>query len=449
MALMALAGLFVLRYGPRPRYLGTVVVLGTWGLFMALRHSALHLARDIGQGFAGAFFGAHTYIWAGAIHWTVLIVLGGLLLLLREETVETGARDLRPSERFAAGFFVAVMGATALQAFITTGPPPFMGQADPVRFSWNPARWLWLPDDELEGAVSLRGSWTVPAPDPALVRADPDPATGPLGALPILSVIRWEEVTAPLQGRLTDLAVDPGSGRFLAVTEGHGVQVLDPGLSRVEHAVTLDPHFAVELTPLAGAAFIGDTLAAVSTNKSYVLLRPDPEADEAFEWRHFQRTTGGVSEVRRSRLATVRARQQYILSAAYDAEADELVTVSVPSPRHQRLVVSRFDRRDLVLSSEFVPALGPGLALAAPDRSLAEYVVTGAAAADGMLHLVSAAHSTVLVVDLATRSVTQAYGVPALDQPVGITARGGDWLIAQADGRVAVVRRPGLDLPGR
>jgi disulfide bond formation protein DsbB len=449
MALMALSGLFVLRYGPRPRYLGTVVILGAWGVFMGTRHSALHLARDIGQGFAGAFFGVHTYVWAWVIHWVVLLVLGGLLVLLREETVETGPRELRPSEGFAAALFIVVIGANAVQAFMTTGPPPFMGQADPLRFSWNPARWVWLPDDELDGAISLRGSWAVPAPDPAFVKADPDPAVGPLADLPALSVVRWEEVSAPLGGRLTDLAFDPEGGRFLAVTEGHGVHVLDATLSSVEHEVKLDRHFAVELTPLAGAAFVGDTLVAVSTNKSYVFLRPDPATDEDYEWRHFLRTTGGVSEVRRSRLATVRARQMYTLSAAYDAGAGELVTVTVPSPRHQRLVISRFDRRDWMLSSEFLPELGPGLRLTTPDRSLAEYVVTGAVVADGMLHLVSAAHSTVLLLDLEARMVTGAYAVPEIAQPVGIAVRGGEWLIAQADGRVAArsFRQEGLRLP--
>lgn len=443
MALMALTGIFVLRYGPRPRYLGTIVLLGAWGLYMALRHSSLHLARDVGQGFAGAFFGAHTYVWAWVIHWVALLALGGLLLLLREESVELGRRPLERSGRFAVALFVIVVGANALQAFITTGPPPFMGQSDPLRFSWDPSRWVWLMDDELDGAVSLRGSWAVPEPEPASAGVDGDPTTGPLSGLRELSVLGWETVGAPLHGRMTDLVRDPVTGRFLAVTDRHGVYVLDPTLQRIEHGVTLDRHFAVELTALAGAAFVGDTLAAVSTNKSYVLLRADPETDEAHEWRHFLTTTGGVAEVRRSRLATMRARQMYVLSAAYDREADELITVSVPSARHPRLVVSRFDRSDLLLSSEFEARVGPDLMLAGSDRSLAEYVVTGAVASGGMLHLVSAAHSTVLVVDLASRSVVAAYAVPEIEQPVGITLREEEWLIAQADGRVAVVGRPG------
>jgi disulfide bond formation protein DsbB len=443
MALMALAGIFVLRYGPRPRYVGTVVLLGAYGLYMALRHSALHLARDVGQGFAASFFGAHTYVWAFVIHWVVLAVLAVLLLLLREDTVESGPRELSSTGRFAVGLFMVVVGANALQAVITTGPPPFMGQADPLRFSLNPSRWVWLMDDEIGGAISLRGSWTIPSPDPASMEVDADPAGGPLADLTALPVERWEEVAAPLDGRLTDLAYDAGTGRFLAVTDQHGVYVLDGSLSRVEHAVGLDPHFAVELTPLAGATFMGDTLAVVSTNKSYALLRADPEADEDYEWRHFLTTSGGVAEVRRSRLATLRAKQMYVLSAAYDPDADELVTVSVPSPRHQRMVISRFDRSDLLLSSEFLPRVAPDLTFAGPDRSLAEYVVTGAVAADGMLYAVSAAHSTVLVLDLAARTVVAAHVIPGIEQPVGIALRGEEWLIAQADGRVAVVARPG------
>jgi hypothetical protein len=82
MVLVALVALFVVRYGPRPRHLGLLILLGAWGTFMALRHSALHLARDVGQGFRGVILGAHTYVWAWIIHWVVLLVAGMLLLLL-------------------------------------------------------------------------------------------------------------------------------------------------------------------------------------------------------------------------------------------------------------------------------------------------------------------------------------------------------------------------------
>lgn len=441
MILMALAGLFVLRYGPRPRYLGLVVLLGAWGTYMAIRHSALHLARDVGQGFAASFFGAHTYVWSWVVHFVVLVVLAVLLMLLREDTVETGPRELTRTGRFASGLFLVVVGANAVQALVTTGPPPFMGQADPLRFSWNPSRWVWMWREELRGPVSLRGAWDIPRPDPARVEADPDPASGPLVGLPELGIRAWEQIGAPLEGRLTDLTRDPATGRFLAVTDAHGVYVLDAGLAEVVHRVVLDPYFAVDIGALAGAAFVGDTLALGTVNKSHLLLRPDPAADEDFEWRHFLETSGGVRELRRSRFATVRARQQYVSSLAFDADARELITVSVPSPRHRRVVVSRFEASDFMLSSEFLLRPGPGLALGG-ERSLAEYVVTGAVVEGGRLWAVSAAHSTLLVVDLAARVVVEAYAVPGLDQPVGIAVRGEDLLLAQADGRVAVVARP-------
>lgn len=439
MVLIALVGLFVLRYGPRHRYTGMAVLLGTWGVYMALRHSALHLARDVGQGFAAPILGLHTYVWSRAIHWIVLAVIG-VVLLLRDDQVVAAVPQPGRTARFAMGLFVVVVGANAVQAFVTTGPPPFIGQADPVRFSLNPRHWVWSLE-ETKGAISWRGSWTIPEPE--LAGLDPDPARGPLAGLPSLPIAGWERIGVPIAGALSDLAHDSWSGRFLAVTGRHGVSVLDSTMSRVLHYVVLDPEFSIDLTPLAGAAFLGgDTLAVVATNKSYVLLRPDPGAEAGREWRRFLSTDDSVTELTRSRFATVRARQMYVMSLAWDPAAAELITVSVPSPRHRRLVVSRFARSDLRLSSEFEPRVASSLTPSGPDRAVAEYVVTGAAVADGLLYAVSAAYSTILVVDLQGRTLRAAYAVPGLEHPVGLATRGSRLLVAQADGRVAVLERP-------
>jgi hypothetical protein len=78
----------------------------------------------------------------------------------------------------------------------------------------------------------------------------------------------------------------------------------------------------------------------------------------------------------------------------------------------------------------------------AEGRSLGEYVVTGAAVGDLWLYAISAAYSTLLLIDLRERVVWAAYAVPGLDHPVGLALRGPELLIAQADGRIAVTRRP-------
>jgi len=441
MVLIALVGLFVIRYGPKPRYLGMAVLLGAWGTFMALRHSALHLARDVGQGFSAAIFGIHTYVWSWVIHFSVLVVIGGLLLFLRRIAPEGGPLAPGRPGRFAMGLFVVVVAANALQAFVSTGPPPFIGQGDPVRLSLNPRHWVWSLGELQPPYLSLRGSWTIPDLDPTAV--DPDPGHGPLSDLPNLPVAAWGQVGVPLEGTLTGLARDPGTGRFMAITDVYAVYLLDGTLSRVVHRVVLDKGYSVDLTPLAGAAFIGvDTLAALSTNKSYALLTPDPDADPDTEWRHFLSTDGGVRELRLGRFQTVRAHQMYVLSLAFDPDARELITVGVPNPRHRQLVVSRFAREDLVLSSEFEPQVGSAISMKGPDRALSEYVVTGAAVADGRLYAISAAYSTLLVIDLRGKELLAAYGLPGMERPVGLAVRDSELLVAQADGRIAIVERP-------
>jgi hypothetical protein len=106
------------------------------------------------------------------------------------------------------------------------------------------------------------------------------------------------------------------------------------------------------------------------------------------------------------------------------------------------MVISRFARGDLRLSSEFEPRLRAGLAPPAPERSVGEYVVSGAAAQDGVLWMVSASYATVLAVDLRTREIAGAWAVPGLERPVGLTVRGSQLLVALDDGRIAVVERP-------
>jgi Disulfide bond formation protein DsbB len=440
MMLIALVGLFIVRYGPRPRYIGMAVLLGAWGGFMGLRHSALHLARDIGQGFSAPFFGVHTYVWAGFIHWVVLAVVAVLLLLLPDDAAQTWPREPTRASRFAMGLFLVVVGANALQAFATTGPPPFIGQGDPIRFSLNPKHWVWA-DEELAGRMSFRGAWAVP--QPGALAVDPDPAHGPLGNLPSFPVLARERIAVLLNGALTGLARDSSTGRYLAVTDRYDVYLLDSARAQVLHHVRLDPGFSIDLSPLAGATFVGgDTLAVLSTNKSYALLQPNPDAQERLEWRHFLATDGAVGEVGLGRFQTVRAHQMFVLSFAFDPAARELITVSVPNPRHKALVVSRFARGDFVLSSEFEPAFGPGLVTAAPNRSPADYVITGAVVADDALYAISAAYSTLLVIDLRSHTIRAAYAVPGLENPTGLAVRGDELLVAERDGRIAVVQRP-------
>ena len=443
MALVALVGLFVLRFGARPKYIGLSVLVGAWGVVMGLRHVGMHAARDIGQGFSAEILGAHTYTWSLFIFW-VCIATMGVLLMLREGERDDSPRALRPLEKLTMVVFLIVIAGNIVQAFASTGPPPFMGQGDPVRFSFNPSHWVWSLEEWSPAPVSLRGRWAAEKPGFAGLVADP--AAGPLANLPGLAIKERKRVTLPLRGSVTDLAYDAATDRFLLTTQS-GVYITDGSLSQIVRFTVVDPGYSVDLGRFAGAAFLDSkTVIAAGENKSFVILRENDQADPGKNFRYFLESFDKFDEVARSRFGTVRARMMYTMSLAYDPAGKSLYTVSVPNAMTRRLVVSRFDQGDRTLSEEFTPALAPGtdLTLADKKRSLNELYITGATVTDGRLYAISAAYSTLIVIDLAARSVVAAYAIPGLERPTGLAIKGGDLYIAAEDGTVAIVGKPGV-----
>lgn len=444
MILISLVGLFVLRYGPRPRYVGMAVLIAGYGMLMSLRHVGMHGARDVGQGFSLEIMGAHTYTWALFSYWVCVLAMGALLLLVRPAHFAIEVRTLNMLERIAGWAFVVVVAGNIVQAFASTGPPPFMGQSDPIRFSFNPRHWHWsLEEWRPPIRVAFRGRWAVRKPDVAAAIADP--ANGPLGTLPVLAIKVRNPLGLSLDGAPTDLAFDPATDRFL-ITTNAGIHLADAALAQVKGRTVIDIGYSVDLGRLAGAAFLDKgELIAVGENKSYVVLKPNEKANADSNFRFFLESRDQFDEVARSRFGTVRARMLYIMSAAYDIKSNSIYTITVPSNLVKRMVVSRFDRRDMMLSEEFVPTLAgnSGLTLG-EDRSLGEYLITGATVADGQLYAISAAHSTLLTLDLATHRIVAAAVVPGLERPVGLAVRGPDLYILSQDGTVTVVARPAV-----
>lgn len=443
MILISLVGLFVLRYGPRPKYVGMALLIAMWGMFMGLRHTGMHAARDIGQGFSLEIFGAHTYTWALFTYATCVIAIAALLLVVRPAEVQGGLRQLGRLDRVAFWAFFVVVAANAVQAFASTGPPPFMGQSDPIRFSFNPRHWVWSVEEwkPTQAPVSLRGRFGVDKPDLSLVSAEPD--AGPLGTLPGVVMKARRTLTLPLDGHPSDLAYDAASGRFL-VTTPLGVYLLDSSLTRVERHTVVDPGYSVDLGRFSAAAFIGDgELIAIGENKSYAILRPSDTAKADANFRYFLDARDQFDEVTRGRFGTVRARLMYVMSAAFDSATNSIYTVTVPNRLARRMVVSRFDRGDLTLSEEWIPTLATdaGLTLG-EDRALGEFMVTGATIVGGRLYAVSAAYRALLTIDLASRQVVGAYALAGIQRPIGIAARGGDLHVLGEDGTLLLLARP-------
>jgi disulfide bond formation protein DsbB len=439
MAIIALIGLFVLRYGPRPKYIGMAVLVGAWGVFMSVRHVGMHAARDVGQGFSIEILGAHTYTWAWVIFWVCVVTMGLLLIALKETGMATGPRHLRPLEKLAMVVFMVVIAGNIVQAFASTGPPPFMGQGDPIRFSFNPKHWVWSLDEWSPAPISLRGRWGIEKPDPSSLSGDA--GAGPLANLPMMTIKEQRRISLPLRGSVTDLSYDVGTDRFLITTQ-NGIYLVDGSLSQVVRSAVVDPGFSVDLGRFAGAAFLdGRTIMALGENKSYVILRENDQADAGKNFRYFLESFDKFDELSRSRLGTVRARMMYTMSLAFDPATQSLFTVTVPNSKVKRLVVSRFDRRDLTLSEEFTPVLAPesGLKLRGEKRSLDEWYVTGTAIAAGRLYAISDAFSTLLTIDLASHGIVAAQAIPGLVHPTGLAIKGSEIYIIGGNGEVSII----------
>ncbi|MCU0249721.1 MAG: disulfide bond formation protein B [Vicinamibacterales bacterium] len=442
MVLIALTGLFVIRFGPRPRYIGLAVLLAAFGIYMGLRHSSLHLWRDVGQGFSAEIFGAHTYTWSMFIYWVSVVMMGALLLMLKDGEATGEARRLRPLERATLWLFLLAAAGNAVQAFASTGPPPYMGQGDPVRFSFNPAHWVWSLEEWRPAPISLRGRWAIEKPDVGLASADP--AGSPLAAVPVLPALRHATIALPLDGPITDLAYNEATDRFLVTTE-KGIYITDGAFSRVLRHTVVDTMFSVDLARLAAGTFLApDTVLAVSENKSYVILRESDRADAAANFRYFLASFDTFEELSRSRFSTVRAKMMYVMSVAFDPATGSVYTVTVPNAKVKRLVVSRFDRRDMTLSEEFTPALGPdsGLAFKTEKGSIDSFYPSGAAFAGGRLYVISAAFGTLLAIDPQTRTVVLARTIPGLERPIGLAIKGSEAYIVNAAGAITVVPLP-------
>ena len=444
MVIIALIGLFLLRYGARPFYLGLGLLVGLGGMYMGLRHSALHLARDIGQGFSIEIAGAHTYVWSFFIFLCCTVAIAACIMAARPQLFMDAAAPRRLSglDRLAFVVFLVVVAANVVQAFASSGPPPYVASGDPVRFSFNPRHWAWTMAEYTAGPISWRGSWAVEKPDVAV--ADPDPATGPLTGLAPVAVESRRKLELPLGGTPTGLAYDAATDRFLVTTE-RGLYVTDAALQKIERHTVVDPMYSVDLARFVDGAFLDERrVLAISDNKSFVVLRETERgstggADRNFPF--FLESYDDFDEVNRSRLATVRAKMLYVMACAYDPATKSLFTLTVPNAVHQRLVVSRFDMADMTLSEEFVPAIVNGVTFAPRQGGpgLEKLYVTAATVAEGRLYALSAAHATLITIDLASRAVVDAWTVPGLVRPVGMAIRDGRFHVVSADGELLII----------
>lgn len=173
MAYIGVVALFMVRYGFKPKYLATMLVMAAVGLYMSFRHYGNHAMRDVGQGFGLDVFGIHTQFWAEIVFWCVVFLFGlAVYLAPRFDALvaEFKGKAFRPMTKFnrvAFGIVTAIIASNCFQALWSTGVPPFWGQGDPVRFSFNPKYVIWSSDswEGMWSGIDFLGKRNVKDPD--------------------------------------------------------------------------------------------------------------------------------------------------------------------------------------------------------------------------------------------------------------------------------------------
>ena len=156
MAYIGVVALFMVRYGFKPKYLATMLVMAAVGLYSSFRHLGNHAARDVGQGFGLDIFGIHTQMWAEIVFWCVVMLFGlATFLAPRFDALiaEMRGRPWRPLTTFykiAFGIVAFIIASNSFQAAWSTGLPPNWGQGDPWRFSWD-RKYITYSADSWEG----------------------------------------------------------------------------------------------------------------------------------------------------------------------------------------------------------------------------------------------------------------------------------------------------------
>ena len=422
MAYIGVVALFMVRYGFKPKYLATMLVMAAVGLYMSFRHLGNHAMRDVGQGFGLDVFGIHTQMWAEIVFWCVVMLFGlACFLAPRFDALIAEMRDKpwRPLTTFykvAFGIVAFIIASNTFQALWSTGLPPNWGQGDPVRFSFNPKYVIWSDDSwqGMWGGFNVLGKRDVKDPDFAYapnakklgITFDNNAQNGPLvlnGDLKVSQTRTIEGINQPIN-MLSQIR-----GQYFIASK-YDFWVLDEELKPTVSA-EIDPWFSANVLDIVGITpYQDDAFVLMGTNKSLLRARLNPNADDVKGWANFvegRTQVEAVGGLGRARIDTERAKYSYIHSSATDGRY--IFTATVPDNRnHKTFVISKALMADWTLSAEFVPS-----ADLKDGRTLGELYVTGMVYEDGKLYAVSKNFNTLFVIDIAAEEISAAYSIPA------------------------------------
>ncbi len=423
MVFIGVMALFIVRYGLKPKYLATLLVMTAFGLYQSFAQLGNHAHRDLDQGFSLQVFGIHTYFWAEIVFFAIVLLLGIMFFFAPKLSVfdkEMNGESVRKLGKFSMAAFVIsalIVASNVFQAFVSTGVPPFVGQGDPVRFSLNPKYIIWSTDGwkSTWTSFSFLGKRDVKAPDYAFapaseklgVKFDNDASNAPLKITQKVEIIGQKEIeiSKPLN------TLNFINGEFVASSKWD-VYFMDKDFN-LKDELEIDPYFSATIDPIVGVIpFMQDKYILIGSNKTLLRFGKNPETNEALQYADFirgaDRFEGQGKDLGRARLDTVRAKFHHIASLSNDE--NYFYTATVPNNKDSKsFVISKFALKDRVLSGEFTPKAS----ILKEGRSLGELYVTALQFKDGSLYALSKNHNVIVLIDPYKEEIVYAIAFPA------------------------------------
>ncbi len=448
MVTFGVLALFMVVYGPKLKYIGAMMACAAYGLWMTSRHTSLDgWSWDVGMGFGGAIFGAHTYTWGVVVYWCVVLVMGLVLLFIKKDEVlmaklvekDNRPQPLSPFSKVVFVLSMIVVASNGVQAFFQNGIPPFSGKGEPERFTMDlstaPERWTTGVWTRLTKPISLTGkntiddAYIVGATTPKHFKFNLNAGDGAIESLKS-GIELIEKRPLPFaatgfmgKGNAAGITYDASTQSFAVVSNEAGIYFTNKSLDKVLARAVLDKVNGYDILHTVDATWVGGKVIATAWNKTLWAVERAEKIDSFRDWNTFRESTKNLKTSwyrDRPVVNTVRAKKSYVLSIAADPQEGAFYFMTAPNNVTKKSILITVDATDLLPSSERVLKAAPTLKLKA-ERNLNDYYVTGMAKLGDKLYAYSRQYNTMLLVDAQSAEVVDAFAMPELSDAHSMT----------------------------
>lgn len=438
MVIVGVAGILILRYGFKTKYIAMVIFSGAYGMYMTLRHSTFSIYRDVGMGFGGDIFGAHTYTWGILVYWIVLVFIGILLLFIKNKNLDYKEGEIQPLSKYSKfviyiSLFVTL--SNAFQALVSSGLPPYSGKGAPERISLNNT-WSLSAWRHLKKPFSFVGPNVVEKPyiayerDINSIKFNPNSKDGAFVELePELEILNTIKLPFKAQGffskgRASSLAYNAKTNSFGISNTYGGVYFTDENFN-LTHSAVIDKPNGRNIQLATASTFYDDMFVVMGFNKTMFAIKKEDASkiDPYKEWNSFRQTSGSLTMPwyrDRPVVLTIRSKKSYILSFSKDPNSKFLYMLTVPNDKVKKWFMIKVDSKDRLLSGESIVSSEIKLK---DGRNINDYYITAADIKDGNFIAYSKNYNTLLRINLESSKITQAYKMPKIGDISGLAIK--------------------------